>query len=750
MRTAGFGSKSRVKNKLQAALYHNRKRRLARQIPSASYTLAATHDFTSALPAEYTYTRNDTAATYRDSNGDYQQSTANSPRFDHTPTGLPLGLKFEDARTNKNTNYNFSPTDTTGLTYSGGSGTVTVVDKTATLATLGLDKVGNGKMYKCEAVGGTLTVYIDGTPGNTNTHSFRLYGWSEGGFVAVDLTGAGSTTMPFGEANFAEIKSENLTPTHSSRKIRINIASGRTVYFVGNGLEEAAFLSSPIVVEGAAATRQRDVCYNNAVDEEEWFDLANGAVVCDYRVDGAARDTAMYPFMLSKTTGFTDTIGGQLTAGRAKVSARIRANNTEYVGNDVGGYVTDRDQFMAISWENGVSATVVTNGGAYTTDDLGEEITAVDRLQIGGRAFTEALWGHVKTLKFYTGSEPTKTIMGATHFTAADFIYPIGGQSNGWAYESAQSGSNSSGLTAMVDTTDIYFTEVRNVVANGATPATTAVYYSATSSDINWWYDVDTGEFGVPMQRWEEVMSTVAEGTYKFAMWDQGESDAGGDEARYKIALEAIFARMREVTGNSHLPIIIIPIGQKDTLAADGYQTIREVQWQIADEQANTHLAPEKFVQPMVDELHFTEAGMVNNAPLPIRKGMSVIGETVTGGVDGAEVASVSRTGMVYTITLAHDEGTDFGPSTGIEGFEILDDGVALTLSSVVHTTSTIITATASTTPTGIETFYYGFGAMDNIDEANLVVDNDAIPLPLRSCKFVTTTAGGAFNKVLT
>lgn len=84
---------------------------------------------------------------------------------------------------------------------------------------------------------------------------------------------------------------------------------------------------------------------------------------------------------------------------------------------------------------------------------------------------------------------------------------------------------------------------------------------------------------------------------------------------------------------------------------------------------------------------------------------------------------------------IDHNSGTDFTPTTGIEGFVFLDDGVEIPITAAVRTNAALIILTLDSEPTGVEELYYGYGTMSTVDPTNLVEDNATVSLALLSNK---------------
>jgi len=148
--------------------------------PPVSSSVKLFDFMTGSLPLEFNYTRSDSAATTRNASGKLVAVLANTPRFDHDEAGNALGLRIEPVSTNKCTNTNVNPTDTSGFTKGGdANSTISVVDAPAgLLEAADLEQLcTNGKVFYLDNSAGTSNAYVDiaGEVGNTNIHSASVY-----------------------------------------------------------------------------------------------------------------------------------------------------------------------------------------------------------------------------------------------------------------------------------------------------------------------------------------------------------------------------------------------------------------------------------------------------------------------------------------------------------------------------------------------------------------------------------------------
>ncbi|MEM6781117.1 MAG: sialate O-acetylesterase [Pseudomonadota bacterium] len=685
-------------------------------------TPVTSFDFTSALPAEFTYTGNSGNGTYRDNSGTIQRSTNNQPRFDHDENGNARGILFEETRTNKCTNTNFNPSDTSNMIVSGGTLSI------AFDATLGRN------VFQFENTSGSAQyVQVSGQTGNANAHSLSVYmkktsGGTSGNCAQLSLHSLGGrTSVPASTENWERIKLENITATGSSQHMRLYVFNGYTIQFELNSLEEAAWASSPIVTDGASATRTIDNLVDTSIASRDYFNESAGAITAQVKHINALDDAEHYIFSLSKNTGFNqDSMELYMLDSRSKIRPRAYANGVAELNEDIGGYFTGAFLGYGISWGNNVTA--LTGSGYHKTDTLANTLSGINRFWIGNRSGNKSLNGWIKNLTFHQ-TERTAAQLGQTAHTASHFIIG-GGQSNFDGYEDDQTESKNSGQKILNEQYQSYRTG-NVVVANGSTAGSRLI-----DNDGTGWYNPNTQVYGDAYNYWKAVRDGFT-GTCEAILFDQGESDVAESKADYKTALLTVLTQLRNDCGGT-VPVIIIPIGGRSDSEQNGYQNIREAQQELASENSWIHLAPEKFDQELeASGTHLTDTGYQANAPRVIRKTIDVLGETVSGGVDGPTITNAIRSGTTVTVTLSHDSGADFMPSSGIEGFVFLDGITEIAITSAIRTNATTITLTLASSPSGTETLYYGYRSLFGINRANLVKDNSAEALPLRSTKII-------------
>lgn len=197
---------------------------------------------------------------------------------------LGVGLVPRSQRTNKNTNYNANPTNTTNMVLEGASGgapdpgvTLSVVDDAAKLAASKLSLVASsGKVFRLNnpAGGTSQRAVISGSAGNVNSHGLSCY-----------MRGSGTAQLRFqGGANVsvnltADYQRVSVigTPNSSSFPMYVLAQPGAEVFFTLNQLEEGSRVTPPIVTEGSAATRLADsITAPNFAADAEALGLGDG------------------------------------------------------------------------------------------------------------------------------------------------------------------------------------------------------------------------------------------------------------------------------------------------------------------------------------------------------------------------------------------------------------------------------------------------------------------------------------------
>lgn len=298
------------------------------------------------------------------------------------------GALIEEARTNKSTNYNANPPalvtpagkvafnaaatnvtaiDTDGLALFG------IVDDTVATTAAGFQNIANGRVYKIDNTAGTGTARISvvGVTGNTNAQTFSAYIRGGTGFIGS----SGSIKPSFGaSASYVRRIDANRTPSSSVDTLQVLADVGQTVYFILNQLEEGAFVTSPIVIAGASATRAADIpqligpALTAALNAKAMFaqtsGVAGGTSPRLFAYDTAS--TSMY---------FTNSITATIASGGVSQNAAMGSGSFTGVVKSSFGFDS---VLMTVKSNNGSTGTTANPWSAGTTPYLGNR-SAGDR-----------------------------------------------------------------------------------------------------------------------------------------------------------------------------------------------------------------------------------------------------------------------------------------------------------------------------------------------------------------------------------
>jgi hypothetical protein len=231
-------------------------------------------------------------------------------------------------------------------------------------------------------------------------------------------------------------------------------------------------------------------------------------------------------------------------------------------------------------------------------------------------------------------------------------------------------------------------------------------------------------------------------------IWDHGEGDfitlvnstnpVISFPRYYKRALKAIYTQTRVYLPTVEI-YVTIPAGTlNDGTSWDGStpdksaQTMREIYFDIIDELNYVKKGAERFdLEYLPDSILLTDASYVTLAARD--------SHILNGGGIGPEVTNVVLSGSTLTITITHDGGTDFTPTTNIQGFYLTNNRSAIPLTNVNRVSATTITATLSSTPSGSKILYYVYGnkGVGITDLTKILRDDSSMNMPLRAMKWV-------------
>jgi hypothetical protein len=432
----------------------------------------------------------------------------------------------------------------------------------------------------------------------------------------------------------------------------------------------------------------------------------------------------------ANTTGFREDGDADLRG-----YVRVASSNFNTTSND-DTIIRDTTAVGIFKFSNTGSSLL--SGQELSATAHGALADGLTTINVGSRnAGAEAADLTVRDFTVVRGDKNLKYI-NSQAYNSSDFVVAGGGQSLLVGHFVAQSGTGFNGgeiefRTTIGDTA----TGKACVFIEGATGSTAA---AKTSNPSAYWWDNATDTRGTAFDTFYNAIDTLGY-TPNYVLWSQGEEDSHQidvltTKAEYKQALLSIFTDMRATYGN--LEIYIQAIGRRTSFTnTGGIQAVREAQQELASEYSWIHIASHSYDVGLFDAVHLDDAGYVTVAERSANKMLVDKEYGVTGSAVGMSITSAVRSGTSVTVTLSHDAGTDFTPTSGIEGFVFHDDGSAITVNSAVRTDANTITLTLASEPSGVEELYYGFDAMLGINTANIVKDNSATTLPLIPTKVI-------------
>jgi hypothetical protein len=305
------------------------------------------------------------------------------------------GLLIEGARTNKSTNYNAAPNGslTNVIKFGDAAATLTEVDDSAALAAAGLQNIcPSGKVFKLDNTAGVAAAvaWCAGVTGNTNTHTASAY--VRGGTGSFAQYSAGGTPYGAWAASSSYVRRVGtFTPVDASRVCAIVADAGQVVYFILNQLEEGGFVSSPIVVAGASATRAADVC-------QVAFTPPSPA----WTVFGSVEWPASSPVnAISLEGGLTSLSGFTLakSSSDATIARAIQRTGTTR-GDAVSSPFTNGQTVKSVLSSD---ATFAFNGSSASSVATPSQSDWAEGITIGGRWNSTAQWfGYIKQIAIYS------------------------------------------------------------------------------------------------------------------------------------------------------------------------------------------------------------------------------------------------------------------------------------------------------------------------------------------------------------
>lgn len=306
-------------------------------------------------------------ATYFDAAKTLQTALVDEPRLDHDPlTGAPRGMLFEETRTNK-------------LTRSQSNGVI--ADSIFDGAEIVTDGYGicpaSQTRWALDNSAGVspVTVKFRGATGNTNPHSASIWATIHSlGSTQPTLFVTGTGTISITQTHWQLYKLENVIPVNDASALCVTVPPGCIVNVAAPQLEEGHCCTSYIPTNGAAVTRDSDVMYR-AIGSEVSAD--GGTFVVDYTTEQIDPVASRICSLNDQTDAYSIEL---LQDADGDLIARARVDSVQ-------------DGFLSVAAGSGAHRAafafakndfaVSVDGGAVSTDDVGDLPEGMTRLSIG-------------------------------------------------------------------------------------------------------------------------------------------------------------------------------------------------------------------------------------------------------------------------------------------------------------------------------------------------------------------------------
>lgn len=264
--------------------------------------------------------------------------------------------------------------------------------------------------------------------------------------------------------------------------------------------------------------------------------------------------------------------------------------------------------------------------------------------------------------------------------------------------------------------------------------------YAVGATSIDAWYN------GGHTNTYITALGTVG-GVHEYVLWAQGESDAvtGMSEATYQSRLTDFVAYVRANSSfrDATKPVIISYLQRVDDVGVTdvNVEAIRKAQRTVISGGSNLYGLTMSDLTMRSGQWHFTAASYTKHGQRFAQAILYILGnETYYQGPQITKYLKLSST--VIEATLAHTAGTDFTPTSGIQGFEILDAGTPVTISSAVRKSATEITFTLSSALVGAESIRYMYGKGKPLGTTVAApLDNTSLQLPLMEDVVIPSTS---------
>jgi len=722
------------------------------------------HDFTEVASTIGVSTTRTSQAVYIDSDGEWALSAASEPIYERTFGGGELnGLLSQVDRTNK-IEYARPSADAVTDHFDTGSGSVTVV--TDATAPFNSSFTNNDQVWEVAASGSDVTIEWAGAVGNTNAHNtqltYKVVSGSDELYATLSIGGEGEEYLLARE--WAWASKLDITPASSSDKMRLVVPDGMTIHFAMADMQEEdgytgskylPHLTFPIDTAGASASRGDEivsVTNFGELDDVGAFYVRSIMWGGDTGQDGWALANSSNPANNAIAKRVTDT-------GDDKVSF-VSGGSSDFTYNYGIRSKTPRYDSTLITWDED-TMLVYDKGELQFTNDISASPIGLDTFYLRDttnsslrtsmvlhelKVFNDTLTNE-QGLEKSIGSNKTVYLLGPQSNINKIMLYPntnivFRGDGEVAFYNEARKYVSDFMLTSLYDPR----------IQGGSAMLKRNRQLDPNAASLNTYlWDEDEDTFG---NVWDISINDhhrrngFNEDNVKVCAWDQWQFDLPFDETKpetvpmdlWKYGTKQCWLELRRRYPNmvmysqlacgrlSNTPDIILQAFREAELELVqeldwAYDFNAPATWGFDNNLGSAHYYAEDYTTMGYRLLWFDmeQRGIIDlhaAKPPVISSAAGVIGNTY---VD---------------VGITHYGSTDFTPTSGIEGFALLDaDGEEVTITSQDRQDASTVRLTldAAIEASDELNLYYIYGNnayySDNVN--NCIKSNSARELPL-------------------
>lgn len=428
-------------------------------------------------------------------------------------------------------------------------------------------------------------------------------------------------------------------------------------------------------------------------------------------------------------------------------------------GGGGGDTITVDDPTDSIVYEGAAGSASVTFSGTHTgaTDNIEVQVEAVSDSSVvvawttldtavAAGAFSGSVsvprggWYIVKVRK---ASDTGVTDASSTQFGVGIVLgalgqsHLVGFTDDGTASATSRAVIHNGSAIASLPTTGVGQNAMAAALVSTFDCPVMFVESAASGTNVTYWYSSGGGTTA-QYDAWAARVTAVG-GDLSAFLWWQGDfnTTTGDTEASYTTLMTDLIGKVQTDFGASK--IVIGALGRKGGGTDSAWEAIRDAHMAYAAGSADRRAFLTIDLEQQVDQQHFTEAAHIVAGNRIAQCIADLFGEATYSR--GPVIASAAYSGAVVDVTITHDGGTDFTPTSGITGFRVLDNGTPATISSAVRQSATKVRLTCSASLSGPVTVQYGYGAYPDMSAP--LVANSTLALPLRTTASDVTASSG-------